>query len=51
MMGQFVDVIYDGEINQGDKSVFLFADKYTKGVYFLEAKTSTTTKTQKLIIK
>ena len=51
MMGQFVDVIYDGEINQGDKNVFLFADKYAKGVYFLEAKTNTTTKTQKLIIK
>jgi agmatine deiminase len=51
VMGQLVDVIYEGEINQGDKNVFLFADRYAKGVYLLEAKTENSVKTQKLIIK
>jgi hypothetical protein len=36
MMGQFVDVIAIGN-KPGNKNVFLFADKYAKGVYFLEA--------------
>ncbi len=51
MMGQLVDVIYEGEINKGEKNVFLFADKYPKGVYFVEARTASTVRTQKLVIK
>lgn len=49
--GQLVDEIYNGQIDTGEKNVFLFADKYAKGIYLLEVKTETQTKVQKLIVK
>lgn len=51
ILGQTVDIIYDGEINAGEKNVFLHAENYAKGVYFIEAKTATERSVQKLLIR
>jgi len=51
VLGQTVDVIYEGEINAGDKNVFLHAENYAKGVYFIEIKTATDRRVQKLLIR
>jgi agmatine deiminase len=50
-LGRLVDVIYEGQINPGDKNVFLFADKYPAGVYFVELCSSNGNSVQKLIIR
>ncbi len=51
VLGEQVDVLFDGEINAGTKNVFLFADTYTKGVYFVEIKGQNNMQIQKVIIK
>ncbi|MDP1802818.1 MAG: agmatine deiminase family protein [Bacteroidota bacterium] len=51
ILGQTVDIIYDGEINAGEKNVFLHAENYAKGVYFIEVKTATERSVQKLLIR
>ncbi len=51
VLGQVVDVIYDGEINAGEKNVFFHAENYAKGVYFIEAKTATDRHVQKVLIR
>ncbi|MCE3228819.1 MAG: Por secretion system C-terminal sorting protein, partial [Bacteroidetes bacterium] len=50
-LGQLVEVIYDGQLDAGDKNVFLFADKYAKGVYMVEIASENNSTVQKLIIK
>jgi hypothetical protein len=50
-LGQLVDVIYDGQIDAGEKNVFLFAEKYAKGVYMIEISSENGSAVQKLIIK
>jgi hypothetical protein len=51
LLGQSIDIIYEGEISQGEKNVFLHAENYPKGVYFVEIKTESNTVFQKLIIR
>jgi agmatine/peptidylarginine deiminase len=50
-LGQLVDVVYDGQVDAGEKNVFLFADKYSKGAYMIEIISGTSVSVQKLIIK
>lgn len=51
ILGQQVDVLFDGMVNSGSKNVFLFADKYAKGVYLIEIKGEQNSLSQKVIIK
>ncbi|MDI9341875.1 MAG: agmatine deiminase family protein [Sediminibacterium sp.] len=50
-LGQTVDVLYEGVVTDGDKNIFLFADKYSKGVYFIEIKGEHNTVVQKVLIR
>jgi len=49
-LGQLIDLVYEGDVN-GEKNVFLFAEKYPKGVYFVEIISNSRRSVQKLIIK
>jgi len=49
-LGQEVARLYEGEI-QGDKNVFLHAENYPKGVYFIHLSSDKGSEIQKLIIK
>lgn len=51
ILGQLVEVIYEGQINEGEKNFFLFADKYHKGVYLVETTSELSRNVQKIIIK
>ena len=51
ILGQNIELIFDGKISQGEKNVFLFADKYPAGTYLVEVKTSEGVYTQKLLIR
>jgi len=51
VLGQTVDIIFKGEVNEDEKNIFLFADRYSSGVYFIEVRTKSGSITQKLIIK
>lgn len=50
-LGQLVDVIYEGQINSGEKNVFLFADKYSSGAYFVKVVSGNSSSVQKLLIR
>ena len=50
-LGQEVDVIFDGELAEGEKNVFLFAEKYSKGVYFIHVNSNSQNHIQKLIVR
>jgi agmatine deiminase len=49
-LGQLIEEIYNGEIS-GEKNVFLFADKYAKGVYFVEVNNGVNSSVKKLLVK
>ncbi len=51
VLGQTVTELYNGLTENGVKNVFLFADTYAKGVYFIEVKGEKNRSVQKIIIK
>lgn len=50
VLGQVVAQLFEGEI-QGEKNVFLHAENYAKGVYFIHLNSESGTEIRKLIIK
>jgi len=51
VLGQQVDVLFNGNVQTGEKNLFLFADQYPEGVYLVEILTRNQVYTQKVIIK
>lgn len=49
-LGQEVDKLYEGDV-QGEKNIFLHAENYAKGVYFIHLRSEKGNDIQKLIIK
>jgi len=51
ILGKVIEVLYNDVLSAGEKNIFLIADKYDKGVYFITVETQNTKQVQKLIIK
>ncbi len=49
--GQLVDVIHEGVMEAGERNLFLHADRYAQGAYFVELKSEQGSKVEKLLIK
>ncbi len=51
VLGQQIDVLFNGNVAAGEKNVFLFADQYPQGVYVVEIIAGSKVYNQKVIIK
>lgn len=49
-LGQEIEILFDGEL-QGEKNVFLHAENYEKGIYFIHINSEKGQSVQKLIVK
>jgi agmatine deiminase len=51
ILGQTLEILFSGKVSQGEKNVFLFADKYSAGTYLVEVKTQDGVYSQKVLIR
>lgn len=50
-LGQTVEIIFDGEMEQGENQYFLFANRYPAGTYFVVVQTEAGRVVEKLVIQ
>lgn len=51
VLGQQIDILFDGHVPAGEKNFFMFADRYAEGVYLVEIAADGNIYHQKVIVK